>query len=118
MPQVSTKDFRWLKSFLTRMGVKYEECNIPAESLKPTQSEFNLSKVDSLIREYDKIKDKTILVSKDNRVIDGHHRWLAAKKLGVDIPVIKINKRYDNVLGVLTSFSKTFSKGINESKDV
>ena len=32
--------------------------------------------------------------------------------------VVKINKRYDNVIDVLTGFSKTFNKGINENKDI
>ncbi len=118
MPQVAEKDQTHLKSFLTKRDIGYTEYHADPENLKPTQSEFNLEKVNNLMDTFDSIKDKKILVSKDNRVIDGHHRWLAAKKLGERIRVIKINKRYDNVLDVLNDFSKTFSRKLNEAKDV
>ena len=88
------------------------------ESFEPTQSEFNIEKVNKIIDNIDDVKDMVILVSRDNKVIDGHHRWLAFKKTGTKMKVLKINKRYDNVLDILTEFPKTFNKGVNENKEV
>lgn len=118
MPQVQQKDHAHLKRYLTTNKISYKEYAANPDELKPTQSEFNVDKINSLISNFDKIADMKILVSRDNRVIDGHHRWMAAKKLGKRIEVVKINKRYDNVIDVLTGFSKTFNKAINENKDI
>lgn len=117
MPQVSEKDHVHLKRFLTRREIGYKEYSADPDNLKPTQDEFNIDKVNKIIDNFDDVKHKRILISKDNRVIDGHHRWLASKKVGEKINVIMINKRYDNVLDVLNDFSKTFSKDIHEDKE-
>jgi hypothetical protein len=74
-------DFR---QALTDLGVKVEDSTVPASHLRATQSELGGSAVAAMaeaMRE-GKIKDERIFVSRDNYVIDGHHRW--ASKLVVD----------------------------------
>lgn len=114
MPQVKSDDHSHLKRYLTKNDVSYKVYHTDPSKLSPTQSDFNLEKVNNIISNIDKIPDSPILISKDNKVIDGHHRWLAKKKIGTDIKVLKINKRYDNVLGLLDDFPKTFNKEIHE----
>ena len=43
--------------------------------LKPTQNQLNLEKIQSMKVDIENIPKKTILTSKNNYIIDGHHRW-------------------------------------------
>ena len=60
-----------------------------ASSLKPTQTEYSPAKVA-------KAKaftggNRSILISSDNHVLDGHHQWMAALENGEDIAVIRLD---------------------------
>jgi ParB-like chromosome segregation protein Spo0J len=54
--------------------VKCELVKLDPASIKPTQKDFNLDKVLTLV---DSSVDKPIIVSVDGYVLDGHHRYLA-----------------------------------------
>lgn len=43
-------------------------------------------------------KSKPIIVSNDDYVIDGHHRWLAAAKLNEKIPARVVDKTAEELL--------------------
>lgn len=49
------------------------------KDLTPTQSEFNAEKVKAICTSISdgSYKEEPILVSNDNKIVDGHHRWKA-----------------------------------------
>lgn len=67
------------------IGVKFT--SVPASSIKPTQSEIYLGKATSMA-----VPGVTppfdMIFSKENYILDGHHRWLAA---GLADPSMKVD---------------------------
>jgi hypothetical protein len=69
-------------AFLHDQGVKSKVVPIAIAKLKPVQSEINREKVEKLKADDtgDNWEAKPIIVSSDGYVLDGHHRWVAAKE--------------------------------------
>ena len=68
---------------LGKNGVK--KTKIKLCDLKPTQVEFNTQKIISILEEKSNPWKNTIFfVSKDNYIVDGHHRWAAGLELNQD----------------------------------
>ena len=86
MPQIKAEDRSAMVQFLKARGIDYQEENVAAGTLKPTQAEYSPAKVQQA-REYEG-RNRAILVSADNHVVDGHHQWLAAD--GGEIRVIRL----------------------------
>lgn len=82
MPQINVSeltesDFEAIKS----SGISIVETTLPASILKPTQSDIDFTKVQIDIAKYgiDEDFQRTLIVSNDLRILDGHHqhvRWL------------------------------------------
>lgn len=108
-------------------GVSMSEERIPAAKLKATQNELDGAKVSGMTAaaeagKYDPTKDP-IIVSKDNYVVDGHHRWASAValdsvdgRLGDDssMPVIRV----DMPISELIPASKDFADKYVQPKSV
>jgi Zn finger protein HypA/HybF involved in hydrogenase expression len=82
MPQIKRKHMEKFIDWLKEEGVKVKEVKIPLTDLKPTQKEFNTQKVHLMMNEDKHKLSKPLFVSKDNYILDGHHRWLA--QLNID----------------------------------
>ena len=71
---------------LLKKGVKTEDLDQPASSLKASQSELKGSNVAFMMSPEGQkavgLDENSIFVSRDGYVIDGHHRWAA--KIGLD----------------------------------
>jgi hypothetical protein len=50
---------------------------LPAKALKPIQKAVDKEKVRGMVQNFDQIKNDVLIVSQDNQILDGHHRWLA-----------------------------------------
>ena len=109
-------------SFLNRIErqfhINYTEDTAKMSSLIPAQGEIRQSRAEGAAKGMDpetglvqvgKNPDGTpmyaspIIISQDNYIIDGHHRWAAAYKLGLQdksIPVIRIQAPITSVLMV------------------
>jgi len=109
MPQL---DKAGVKSFLADNAVPNEVVEVPTDSLKPTQSEFNPEKIESMNNVG---MSMPILVSKDNYVLDGHHRWLANHYKGNRKQKI-IRLPWDAALSVskMNGHAMSFNKSIHE----
>ena len=122
MPQIP-KEYR--PEFVQSMkddGIEVTEgTTISPTRLLPTQSEINAGRVGGMMRKYDR-GDKTltpIMVSKDNYVLDGHHRWATAAavafenpKLDLKQPITRIGQKRDAALKTMEKFMK--KKGIKK----
>ena len=52
---------------------------IAVKNMKPTQSEFDADKVQSMGQNIESFKDDIFFIANDNEILDGHHRWAALK---------------------------------------
>lgn len=117
MPQVEGKNIPKFLDFLKAEGVKYTEKLIDSKKLRPTQSQFNQDKIQSMIDSIDTKKQHPIMVSKDGYVIDGHHRWLAHYNLGRKMPVVEINLGIEEALDKMHDFPMSVKRGLKEDTD-
>jgi len=115
MPQVKSDDYDALLAHLQKNGIKTQKKSVKASTLKATQKNFNTDKIVKAIGNIKTLsKAKPILISSDNYVIDGHHRWLAAKNVGGNIDVMQATAKVDELMKAVHSFPKTFTKNINQ----
>jgi hypothetical protein len=82
LPQVSAP-FVYVLKGLDDHGVPYENVSVPLSDLKPLQGIVDYDKVNSMVNSISSGEDslKTIWVSQDNDILDGHHRYVAAMKM-------------------------------------
>lgn len=99
---------------ITSSGISVREYADTTTTFTPTQSEFNDDKVNSIVK--NKSFDKPILVSSDDYIVDGHHRWKAACVSDVNISVKKIDMNYTELCDFLDDKSYVANKKINEGK--
>jgi N12 class adenine-specific DNA methylase/adenine-specific DNA methylase len=102
MPQVKSKDRAALVAFLKARDITHENDEVPADSLKPTQAEYSQEKVDRFGE--DGPRDRSVLVSSDGYVLDGHHQWMAAHQSGGDVNVIRFDAKIEPLLAAVREF--------------
>jgi len=113
MPQIKTDDYPELLQFMKMNGVAIKKTSVLARTLKPVQSEYSDDKVDM---------DSTIyvplLISNDNYIVDGHHRWLAAMNQSPNrtVPVFQFGLPIEKLIEVLMDFPKIIFKDIYEGE--
>jgi len=94
MPQVDTQNLGNAIDMVSD-EVKVTKGKISAGKLKKSQKELHKDKVEGIAKRFTSPdKFKPLIISKDNHIVDGHHRWGAAiYKWGDDvkIPIIRIH---------------------------
>ena len=121
MPQVHANHYPELFEYLKANGAKISKGNVAATELKAVQGEFSDEGVAKMMRKDNgkggTTRKKPLIVSADNYIIDGHHRWLAAYNLEEDIPIIKFSLPVKELLQLVHDFKHTTYRGIyNEAK--
>lgn len=111
MPQLGKFDD--FMADLKKNKVKSTLETIEPKKLIPTQKNFNQEKVDKMIADggWDK---KPIISSKDNYVVDGHHRWLAAHQSKKKVQSRVIDMNAEDLLDFLDGKEYVEKKKINE----
>lgn len=81
MPQIYNPG-RFAKELKSRYGVKSHFDKVAAKDISPSQNEINEDRVDDVIKDIKEgsITKTPIVISQDNFIVDGHHRWAAYKK--------------------------------------
>lgn len=105
MPQIRKDDMEGFLDFCKANEVSLVEGTAPASELKPTQGEFRQERVDSLP---DKVLKYTVLVSKDNYILDGTHRWIKhwQKDKESDVPLIRVMLPVQEAIALMRRFPK------------
>lgn len=103
MPQIKAQHRGALMNFLEARGIEGEKAEVSADSLKPTQAEFSRVKVERFM-ETGPMGERSVLVSSDGYVLDGHHQWMAAKSMGVPVPVIRLGSPIRELLANVYAF--------------
>lgn len=100
MPQIYNAN-KFAKVVKRRFGVKTRKTCVKPRNLKPSQNEINGEIVDKII-ETKKTHNNPLVISEDNYIVDGHHRWAAAKKTKPNkpVPVMIIKAPINDALGV------------------
>lgn len=106
MPQfIGKDDVRKFRNFIKRVyGIQSRTTRRKAKDLKPTQKEISRERIHDLI-DNENILNKVLVplvISNDNYVVDGHHRWAAyrLKKPNKNLPVVEIDVPIKDVLGI------------------
>lgn len=87
MPQIKAEHRGALVQYLRGKGIEHgAEEDVDPATLKPTQAEFSPAKV---AKAKGSDGGRSILVSADDHVLDGHHQWRAALEKGEPIKVIR-----------------------------
>jgi len=120
MPQIESDDVDKYLEYLTQSGIKYQSGKYPIYKLKLTQRDINLDKVDKLSTVSKSNLSKPIIISKDNYILDGHHRVLALYSMNEkeSIPTIMVNLSIRELLKVTHQFDDVSYKTVNESLDM
>lgn len=88
MPQIHASNRAAMVSFLRARGINAQAETVDPSKLKATQAKYSTDKV-IMAKNY-KGGNRSILISEDDRVVDGHHQWVAAVEEGRTIPVIRL----------------------------
>lgn len=120
MPQIDGKHTSDFISYLKKNGVSSSKKKLNPNKLKATQHQFHKEKIQSLMDYMDKgnYDDKPILVSKDNYVMDGHHRWLAHKNVSKDIGVHHISMKAKDLIDMMHEYPKSYTKKLYENENI
>lgn len=102
MPQIKSAHRGAMVNFLKARGIEAEQGEVPADMLKPTQAEFSPEKVTRALG-FDGT-DRSILVSSDGYVLDGHHQWLAKREAGENVKVIRLDAPIAELLPTVKEF--------------
>ena len=114
MPQVDEKDYPEYFAYLREKGITLKKGKEDPNNLKPIQKEFAKIGVEKSLDKMLAQKDKAkfIIVSKDDYIVDGHHRWLAAKNGRQQLNVMRANVNMKELLKATNEFPKTTFKSI------
>jgi len=116
MPQVKGKDVDEVLKIFDENDIGYEQGNAKCSDLKPTQEDYIPEKLESLkkkIQETDWVTHP-LFVSKEGKILDGHHRWLAYKEVHGDdytIPVTKVDLPLEQALTTFDDSASQLGEG-------
>lgn len=118
LPQIKAEHRGALVNFLGARGVTHEtDAELDPRTLKPTQAEFSPAKVQKA-REFEG-GDRSILVSSDGYVLDGHHQWLAKLDAGQPVKAIRLNAPIQDLLRLAHQFpSSTTARGATRATPI
>ncbi|MEO8021058.1 PLxRFG domain-containing protein [Polaromonas sp.] len=102
MPQIKAEHRGAMVNFLEARGVTAQQEEVAADTLKPTQAEFSTEKVKQA---KDFIGgDRSILVSSDGHVLDGHHQWMAKREGNEPVKVIRLGAPIEQLIETVKEF--------------
>ena len=118
MPQIKKQDYQEFIEYLQKNGARFKSETVPADELKAMQAEFSdAGVIKQLKKDIDKnYAGKAIIVSEDDYVLDGHHRWLVAKNVGRDLDVFRVNMPAYELFDLVNEFEKVYYKDITNER--
>jgi len=123
MPQIAENHVKDFIKYLKGLGFDSKKSKVPVDKMKATQKEIKAEKAEGISQAILDGKFKggpAILMSSDNHILDGHHRWagglLAKVRKGIDVVmnVIKVNLPIKKLLEIARSFDKVEFKDLND----
>jgi len=117
MPQISSNDIHNYIEYLRTHNIDVKGSMIPISKVKMTQKDLNLDKVNHLLTTSINSLSKPVIISKDNYILDGHHRVVALYNIdnNFKLHTIKVNTPIRNLLTITKEYPNVFYKKITES---
>lgn len=111
MPQIDESLYPALIQHLVRQGLEVSRLMVDPAALRAHQRIDRLH-MEQMPRE---VLDKPILISGDDYVLDGNHRWWAHVKLGIDpVAAIRIGANFEPAIAALFEFPGTYTLARHE----
>lgn len=122
LPQIKSTDVQEFCDWLESKGVECLKSSMEVGELTPVQKEINIEKIESMKSkhvsgEIDLSSGKPVMVSGDEHLVDGHHRWYALKELDETnmIDVIIIDAPILELISLMKEYPKTsYKKPVDE----
>jgi ppGpp synthetase/RelA/SpoT-type nucleotidyltranferase len=99
MPQIRGEFLPLLFDKLDNDRIPYEDLRVMPNTLKPSQNEINIDNANRL--DMDSVYLKKAIVSNDNFIIDGHHRWYYCLINDIPIDITKIDLPIEEALNYI-----------------
>lgn len=116
MPQIRAAHRGAMVQFLKGRGIGHAQETVAPGTLKPTQAEFSPRKVARAAGF--KGGDRSILVSADGHVLDGHHQWMAKLQAGQPVDVIRLDAPIERLIDEVRQFpSAATAVGATSAQD-
>lgn len=113
MPQVEERDYPELFAYLAQHGGTVTPGRVDPRSLHPIQKEFSDEGV--MVSMTSGKLDKPVIVSSDDYIIDGHHRWLAAANSHHMLSINRVSLPVTELLKLIQAFSKAAYRDNNNA---
>lgn len=113
MPQIGD-----IKDYLDKLkenNIQYTEEKVDPKTLKATQSEFNTEKIAQIMMEPNMSSKSGVIVSNDDYVLDGHHRWIACYNKDISIKIIRVDLPILELMRISKTFDTIEHKSVVES---
>ena len=122
LPQIKSTDVPEFIEWLDEKGTDSLKTSMEVGELTPVQKEINLEKTDSMAAkheegEIDLSTGKPVMVSNDEYLVDGHHRWYALRELDPNnrLDVVIIDAPILDLISLMKQFPKTsYKKPVDE----
>ena len=114
MPQIPIEHFENFLEFLRTKGISYNKASVREKYLKASQQDHNPNKVKAIMK---KDKIDPVIISWDDYVVDGHHRWLAwhNKEKKDYIPCLRVKLNVLDLIVLMKEFTKNINITVSES---
>lgn len=116
MPQIKSSDVSEFIKYLKDKNIKVRTSTIAVSKVAMTQKDINPDKVKKLMGINKSNLTKPVIISKDNYILDGHHRVVALYNLdkNTKLKTIKVDVGIKKLLDISKKFPKVSYKSINE----
>lgn len=116
LPQIPSDQYAEFQDFVVGNGVPMKLAFVPLDKLKPIQAHVNREKIESLKNNPEKLANP-IIINKDGLILDGHHRFLAAKELNPTghIPALVAQCGLKKLIELGHEFNGSFTRTVTET---
>lgn len=117
MPQIKSHQTNDFRAHMSAHGIPSSYETVPAHRLSATQAEFSPEKIKKLMTGDQAQLKKHVLISKDDHVLDGHHRWLAGYNMDQDhaVNALRFHAPIHDVMAVAKKFPGVTYKSVHEN---
>lgn len=116
LPQIDMENLQNILRDLEADGIEYSTGTASTSKLKPTQSQLNIDKIQSMIDDEVYNTDRQLFISKEGYIVDGHHYWGACTDNRTRINVILVKLNIIDLINWFNNHEATDHKTINESR--
>lgn len=112
MPQID--DFQKFMQDVVTDGYKVISKSVDPDTLSPTQHDFNDDKVKAIL-DNKSYNSSPIIITNDDNILDGHHRWKACSLSPDQQDVIQVDMPFDTLYDYVKDKDYVKYKEIHES---